>query len=401
MRIATIMPTLPFPGELRAATEARALVGAGFQVSALSAGEKGSPGSGEELGVDVERIARSDFLMKICNVILKVTSYRRHPLWSRRIKRFIGRGGFNLVHVHELKPFFVAARAARKAGLPVVLDLREDYPEMEKGASRGWTWRLFNSIEKLERIQRDACVMADAVLVVSPMFVEVLHRRYPGVPREKMVLVSNYADVEVIEQLRSGAGAAGVSQTFTITYVGSMGSIERGIQTAIAAMPRIREAIPGAKLLLFGDGGYVPVLRKQVASLGLDEAVEFGGWVPFETVPDIITRSTVCVVPSLNMSYECDMALPLKLFQYMLMERPVVVSDCHELKRVVEESGAGLVFRAGDARDLADRVIELEDPRLRRSLGERGRLAVLEEYNFAADGRRLAELFSRLGGGRS
>jgi glycosyltransferase involved in cell wall biosynthesis len=279
----------------------------------------------------------------------------------------------------------------------VVLDLREDYPEMEKGAYRRLSSRLFNSIEKIERIQRDACAAADLVLVTTPMFIDVLSERYPEVPREKFVLVGNYADVASIEAIMATDGEVKEGDTFTITYVGSVGTPERGLQVTIEAMPRIRRSIPGAKLLIVGDGGYLPMLRKQVADLGLDDVVEFRGWVDFTEVPGIIQRSTVCTVPSLNVSYECEMTLPHKLFQYMLLSRPVVVGDCHELMRVVEGSGAGLAFKAGDAADFAEKVISLKDPDLRRSMGRKGREAVLNEYNFTASARRLVELFRELG----
>lgn len=396
MRVAFIMPSLPFPEDIRAKAEVVALIDGGCEVSVLCHGEKSVACSGEAIGASVERISYNPILMKLCNVALKMTSYRWHPLWSRRIRRFIAAGRFDVVHVEELRPFFMAARAAGKAGVPVSLDLREDYPEMEKGAMRSVSWRLFNSISKLERIQRDACMKADAVLVVSPMFVDMLHQRYPGVHRDKMVLVSNYADVDAIEKLVPQGAGVGEPATFTITYVGTIGTRDRGLELAIEAMPRIRESIAGAKLLLVGDGGYLPVLRRHVAGLGLDDVVEFRGWVDFEKVPDVILSSTVCIVPSLNSSFECEMASPLKLFQYMLLERPVVVSDCHEMKRIVEGSGAGLVFEAGDAQGFADCVIALADSDLRRSMGRNGRQAVLREFNFAGEGQRMLELYRSL-----
>jgi glycosyltransferase involved in cell wall biosynthesis len=74
-----------------------------------------------------------------------------------------------------------------------------------------------------------------------------------------------------------------------------------------------------------------------------------------------------------------------------------VVGDCHELKRVVEGSGAGLVFKAGDAADFAEKVISLKDPDLRHSMGQKGREAVQSEYNFTASAQRLVKLFRELG----
>lgn len=396
MRVAMVMPTLSFPGELRADTEIRALREAGIEVEVLAAGVPDLPDEEVVDGIRVRRVSGSPTAMRLSAVLLKLTSYRWHPLWKRPVREFVS-GGFDVVHVHELKPFRMSERACRRAGVPVVLDLREDYPEQAKGA--GWTLdsRLFNSIRKIERAQRRACRLADAVLVVSPMFIDVFASRYPEVGREKFTLVSNYADVDAFNEIVSHNGKSKPDEAFTITYVGTIGNRARGIQTAIAAMPRILEVIPGAMLRLVGGGGYVNALVKKADRLSVRDRVIFEGQVEFERVPGFIQRSSVCIVPSLNETYETDMALPYKLFQYMLLERPVVVSNCHELERVVTESGAGLVFEAGDADDFADKVIALKDPDARARFGARGRRAVLEQFNFAADAKRLAVLLRRLG----
>src|SRR5674536_6712 len=106
------MPSLPFPEDIRAKAEVVALIDGGCEVSVLCHGEKSVACSGEAIGASVERISYNPILMKLCNVALKMTSYRWHPLWSRRIRRFIAAGRFDVVHVEELRPFFMAARAA-------------------------------------------------------------------------------------------------------------------------------------------------------------------------------------------------------------------------------------------------------------------------------------------------
>jgi glycosyltransferase involved in cell wall biosynthesis len=395
VRLAVIMPTLPYPHDLRAETEMAAFLDSSYDVAVLAAGGPGVAPGEQIAGVRVERIEAHPLAMKLSNFLLKVTSYQWHPVWSPRIKRMVS-GGVDAVHVHELKPFMIAARAARRSGVQVVLDLREDYPEMERGAKRKLAWRLFNSIAKIDRIQRRALARADSVLVVSPMVIDVFAGRYPEVPSSKFVLVSNYADVAAIDDILATSGAAEPEAGFNITYVGSMGSRERGIQTAIDAMPTILGDIPDARLVLVGGGGYVRELQELVAEKGLERVVDFVGQVDFTRVPSFIQQSTICIVPSLNETAETDMALPHKLFQYMLLERPVVVSDCHELKRVVEGSGAGLVFTSGDPADFAAKVTALADAGTRSQMGARGKQAVLEEYNFAMDAKRMTDLYSRL-----
>jgi glycosyltransferase involved in cell wall biosynthesis len=396
LRIAVVMPTLPFPGDVRVEPQVRALVADGHEVEVLAAGEPGRPSREEALGARVRRVGTSARSLKLSNLLLKITSYRWHPVWSRAVRKLMA-GGFDAVHVHELKPFYPAWSAARRQRTPVVLDLREDYPEMEKGASRKLSWRLFNSVRKIEKVQGRACRLADAVLVVSPKFADIFCERYPEVPRAKMLFVSNYADVDAIQQILDSRGEAVPDERFTLTYVGSMGTRERGIQVAIEGMHEVLQSIPEARLVLVGSGGYLEALREMVERQGLGASVSFEGQVGFEEVPRYIQRSSVCIIPSLNETHETDFALPLKLFQYMLLARPVLTSDCSELERIVETSGAGLVFRSGDAADFAVKVLELNDAALREQMGARGRQAVLQEFNFEQDARKLNDLYARLG----
>ena len=83
----------------------------------------------------------------------------------------------------------------------------------------------------------------------------------------------------------------------------------------------------------------------------------------------------------------------------MLMGKPVIVSDCRPLKRIVEETQAGLVFRSGDAQDLADKIIALyRDGALREVLGQRGHEAALNRYSWKRESRKIITLYEELAG---
>lgn len=80
----------------------------------------------------------------------------------------------------------------------------------------------------------------------------------------------------------------------------------------------------------------------------------------------------------------------------MLLKKPVVVSSCKPLKRVVEETGGGLVFQAGDASSLAETVVQLQDTQLRHNLGEAGYRAVKEKYNWSETSKILTGVYEQI-----
>jgi glycosyltransferase involved in cell wall biosynthesis len=167
------------------------------------------------------------------------------------------------------------------------------------------------------------------------------------------------------------------------------------MDTAIIAMSEIVEKIPEAELLLIGKGPFKKELVKIVSELSLERNVTITDQQPFKLMPTFIEMSSVCIVPH-NSNPHTEATSPHKLFQYMLMGKPVVVSSCRPLKRIIEETGAGVVFEAGDSHSFAEAVIRLyNDPELREQMGQAGKKAVLEKYNWNITAKRLVRFYSR------
>lgn len=78
----------------------------------------------------------------------------------------------------------------------------------------------------------------------------------------------------------------------------------------------------------------------------------------------------------------------------MLRRKPVIVSSCNSLKRIIEETQAGLVFEAGDDKDFAEKIFTLSnDDSMMEKFGNNGKAAVLNKYNFEEDGKKLVNLY--------
>jgi glycosyltransferase involved in cell wall biosynthesis len=182
---------------------------------------------------------------------------------------------------------------------------------------------------------------------------------------------------------------------FAISYIGGVGW-HRGIQTAISAMPHILAATPEARLIVVGSGSNEAELKELARREGVEQAVEFTGWQPFELVPSYISASDVCLIPHIA-SGHTNSTIPHKIFQCMAMRKPVVVSSAKPLERIVKETGAGLVYSSGDAEALAEAVIKIHlDSELATRLGEAGKKAVGQKYNWKAEAEKLVSLYQDL-----
>jgi glycosyltransferase involved in cell wall biosynthesis len=113
----------------------------------------------------------------------------------------------------------------------------------------------------------------------------------------------------------------------------------------------------------------------------------------------VTAAADVGVIPS-RKTAQSNSTIPNKLFDYMAAGLAVLTSDTAPCSRIVRETGAGEVFRAGDAADLAAAVRRLADPAVRRIAGEAGRRAVLEQYNWERDAAVLLDVVERVAAAR-
>ena len=78
--------------------------------------------------------------------------------------------------------------------------------------------------------------------------------------------------------------------------------------------------------------------------------------------------------------------------------KPVIVTDAKPLKRIVEETKCGIVVPSGDYNKMAEAIIGLhKDEKWTRKLGENGRNAVEEKYNWKNEAKKLVDLYKKLG----
>ncbi len=384
-----------FPPDVRVENEAHSLVRAGFEVTVLAIGPDDRPPRDEMDGVRIvrDRLPASvrNKLRGLAGTVPLLTGYVAH-----RIEQLHRTFRFDALHMHDLYLFGGGLRAGRRLGLPVVGDLHENWVE----ALRHYAWstrfpgKWVVSLPRWERLERAWVNAVDRLVVVIEEAAE--RNRALGVPPERITVVPNTIRREDFDRYPEEPDLiASLRSPLTITYTGGF-DVHRGLASVIEAMPAVLERVPGARLVLVGDGRIRSELEQQARRLGIDDAVVFAGWQPQARLKSYILGSDVGLVPHLR-TVHTDATIPHKLFHYMYLARPVVVSDCRPLARIVEATGAGWVYPAGDAAALARTLIEVASaPERAAACGRRGRAAVLERYHWEATVQGLIDLYREL-----
>ncbi|MEP7344469.1 MAG: glycosyltransferase family 4 protein [Gemmatimonadaceae bacterium] len=131
-------------------------------------------------------------------------------------------------------------------------------------------------------------------------------------------------------------------------------SREKGVDTLVQAMARVRDQGIRATLRVVGDGPSRPALERLTAQLALGDAITFTGWLPLDRIETELVDAWALVAPSL-------WAEPLGLTALEAVVRgiPVIASATGGLAETVESGVTGLLFPNGDADALADCLVSI------------------------------------------
>ncbi len=286
-------------------------------------------------------------------------------------------------HASDLFVLPALARVARRADARLAYDARELYPHVFGTVGKpwaSWTWA---------RLERRFARRADAVFTVNDSIADWMVRRY-GIDRPVVLFnVPDAASVPVTDALREKTGIApGVP---IVLYQGALFP-HRGLPVLVAAMADV----PGAALVLMGDGPLRPALQAQIDTLGIADRAFSLDPVPPADLLGVTASADIGAVTLDDACLSYHYALPNKLFEYLMARLPVVATDLPELRAVVETHGVGLLTPPGDVTALAQALRRLvADADLRATLAARTP-HVFETYDPAATSDRFRDAYTML-----
>ncbi len=151
---------------------------------------------------------------------------------------------------------------------------------------------------------------------------------------------------------------------------------DKGIDIALNAFATLSEAYPELRVLIAGDGELRSDLEQQAAHLGMNN-VEFLGWVPPGSVPSLINRADIVVMPSRQDSF------PLTALEAGMLGRPIVATRVGGLPEMIEDGTTGLLVESEDA-DALGRALAglLASPQRATQLGQAARERVLRKFSW-------------------
>jgi glycosyltransferase involved in cell wall biosynthesis len=226
---------------------------------------------------------------------------------------------------------------------------------------------------------------ADLIFPISQQMKETLNLY--GLSHERMVILPTGVDASLEpsqydEQAKSIRRNLSLENKRILIYLGTMNRF-RQLDFLFGVLKRLLSS-EDVHLLMVGEGREpedLCWLRKKASELGVERHVTFTGRVPGSKVPAYIRAADVGLSPFPPNPVLINNS-PIKILEYLNMERPVVASDIPDQRSVIEESQSGYcVPHEEDA--FVEAILKLlNDPTSARLMGQRGRRFVKEKRDF-------------------
>ena len=353
-----------------------------------------------EMGQDVVALCPDDEwagVIKDRGIRVIDVPFLRHNLFATlmataRMWRICHRERFDVVHTHNSLPGVTGRIAGRLAGIPAVVHTCHAWP-LHQPRGRIFHW-LYKTFETLAARGADATLFQNTDDMRTCIALKV-------VPASKAVLIGNGIDTQQLSARASSDGFLRIREEFGIGseafLLVNVARLERpkGQAFLLQGLHRLVGRTDREVVALFvGTGKHEKEVRAEVKRLGLEPFVRFAGYR--RDVPDILQAADVSVLTSL---FE---GIPRSLMESMALGLPVVATDVPGTRTLVESGRTGLLVEYGDVEGLVNAFTQLiDEPELRKRLGENGRRLVRTKFDERLVAERVQRVYERVLQGES
>lgn len=287
----------------------------------------------------------------------------------------------SVYHFHDPELIFIGL-LLRLSGKKVIYDVHEDVPR--DILTKAWIPGPLRSLIafSVERIENFAARCYSAIVAATPH----IAARFSRVQR-KSVAINNFPILSELLSIERPTAPTPVDRT--VCYVGGISRVRGAIEMVQAI------ELANARLIMAG-----PIetesLRKELESLPGWRKVDYRGVVGRDAVRQIYAESQLGLVLLHPIANYLD-SLPVKMFEYMAAALPSLASDFPLWKEILEPRNAGRCTPPLDVAQVAEQINRmLDDPALSVLMGQNGRQAVIQTYNWGLEEAKLIALYGEL-----
>ena len=270
---------------------------------------------------------------------------------------------------------------ANKYNIPHVMELNAPF-EYEQLKLEGNTLLT----RQARKIEREMLIQPELICVVSSALKSYFLDGYPEIESQKIIVTPNAIDAKMLKVALNKLSIKNIDEeSMVIGFVGSIFPYH-GVQNIVELFPKLKLAHSNIKLLIVGDGETLPLLKKRVVELGMENEIIFTGSVAHEQVLDFINLMNITIMPASNWY-----GSPVKIFEYGVMKKAIIAPNNSPVKDVMDNNIDGLLVDTNQ-KPLEQAICKfLEDENLRISCAENFHKKVLAEHTWKATAQKVLD----------
>ncbi len=310
----------------------------------------------------------------------------RLPLFWIEIQKIIREIKPDVIHCHDFDTLPAGLFYGFFHRCPVIYDAHEYYAELVRPRLHGFTGRVLGKL--IQFAESFGARRARAVVTVDNTL-GAIYRKY----NHNVVLLGHYPR----RGLASTPNPVFSHSTISLVYTGRL-SADRGLLVYASLLRKLLEMGIPARLILAGV--FSPEQEKEdffSSAKDILNFIDYQGWVTYEQISAVYHSADIGLA-ILMPEPRYIAAVPVKLFEYMASGLPVIASNFPATAEIVSEADCGALINPIQDITLTASIIEkwYKDKTIPQVMGENGRTAILEQYNWEKQAVNLINLYRTL-----
>lgn len=305
--------------------------------------------------------------------------------------KIIGKSKIDIIHANTLNPAIAGAILGHVHKIPVVTTVHHIHSVQSTGNILYKSLEMQNSSAAVTALGNIMRTIYEKVIVklsgerihsVSNTTCNDLRRfGYKG----KIEVIPNGVELEKFDK-----ASHSIEYQPYLLFMGRHVNY-KNLDIVIQGFASTAKVLPNARLVIAGDGPMREIWKRKTRDLGINEKIEFRGYVTEGEKIDLLRRCSALVFPSLVEGFG------MVVLEAFAMNKPALVSNIGSLTELVQDGSTGFVISPSSADEWALRMSTiLADPVMSRTMGIRGRKQVENQYSINSVAGKLESLYQNI-----
>ncbi|MEX2681100.1 MAG: glycosyltransferase family 4 protein [Candidatus Sigynarchaeota archaeon] len=321
-----------------------------------------------------------------------IKSLLRTPISILKLILICSRYNIQIIHERSGLPRGIGILAAKFLGIKSVTELNDPYLE-ELDVKHVFLLRMYRIFMLL---------LTNKVLTQTPLLKAMISK---DVHKEKIKIIPNGADVTAFDSKIDGMPVRNKynidKDDIVIIFIGAF-QPWHGVDKIPFFAEKLNEEFTNVKFLVIGDGPFYKDIENEIKNKNLEKLIILTGSVPHDEIPSYLAAADIAIAPFNTDTYPVLKKhgfwwCPVKLFEYLAMEKPVITTDQGMNKLIVPDRVAGLLAPPQNFNQFLEHLkTMIKNPELRREYGKNGRKIIIEKYTWRVIGKQIHLMYKTL-----